>query len=219
MEKQPPAGSRQYKRYFVDIGRIYKANKKVRVYTEIILSLAAISFFLVFAIKPTLVTITELMTTIKDQRLVVDQLQKKIVALGAAQSEYNLVSGDLYLVDEALPKDSQMAALVKQIEVVASQSGAILGSVKFDPVTLKEVATGPKEISQIAAQTAKEINFSLTVAGDYLNLKEFLQRLNALRRVIAVETFSLKIRKAESQTLTLGISGKAYYLSANEEQL
>lgn len=219
METQPLAGSRQYKRYFVDIGRIYKANKKVRVYTEIILSLAAISFFLVFAIKPTLVTITELVTTIKDQQLVVAQLQNKITALGAAQSEYNLVSSDLYLVDEALPKDSQLAALVKQIEVVASQSGATLGSVKFDPVTLKEVATDPKEISQIAAQTAKEINFSLTVAGDYLNLKEFLHRLNALRRVIAVDTFSLKIKKAESQTLTLGISGKAYYLSANEEQL
>lgn len=212
-------GSRQYKRYFVDIGRIYKVNKKVRVYTEIILSLAAISFFLVFAIKPTLVTITELITTIKDQRLVVAQLQNKITALSVAQSEYNLASGDLYLVDEALPKDSQMAALVKQIEVVASQSGATLNSIKFDPVTLKEVVASPKEISQIAAQTAKEINFSLTVAGDYLNLKEFLRRLNALRRVIAVETFSLKIKKAESQTLTLGISGRAYYLSANEEQL
>jgi len=37
--------------------------------------------------------------------------------------------------------------------------------------------------------------------------------------VITVETFSLKIKKAESQTLTLGVSGQAYYLSANEEQL
>lgn len=219
METQPPMGSRQYKRYFVDIGRIYRVNKKVRVYTEIILSLAAISFFLVFAIKPTLITITELVTTIKDQRLVITQLQNKINALSAAQSEYNLISGDLYLVDEALPKDSQMAALVKQIEVIASQSGAALGSIKFDPVTLKEAVASPKEISKIAAQTAKEINFNLTVAGDYLNLKEFLHRLNALRRVIVVETFSLKIKKAESQTLTLGVSGKAYYLSANEEQL
>ncbi|PIS13887.1 hypothetical protein COT65_01845 [Candidatus Shapirobacteria bacterium CG09_land_8_20_14_0_10_47_13] len=219
METPPSIGLRQYKRYFVDIGRIYRANKKVRVYTEIILSLVAISFFLVFAIKPTLVTITELITTIKDQRLVVDQLQKKITALGAAQSEYNLISGDLYLVDEALPKESQTAALVKQIEVVASQSGAALGSVKFDPVVLKEIATGPKEISKIADQTAKEINFTLTVAGDYPNLKEFLYRLNNLRRVITVETFSLKIKKAESQTLTLGVSGQAYYLSANEEQL
>lgn len=205
MEISSPANYRQYKRYFVDIGRLYKI-KKVRVYTEIVLSLAAVSFFLVFAIKPTLVTITELITTIKDQRLVVDQLQNKINALGIAQSEYNLISNDLYLVDEALPKNSQISTLVKQIEALALQSGVTLGSMKFDPVALKEAGAGLKEIS-----------FSLTISGDYQNLKLFLHQLNSLRRVIGVETFSLKIKKAESQVLTLGISGKAYYLSTNEK--
>lgn len=205
MEISSRVNYRQYKRYFVDIGRLYKI-KKVRVYTEIVFSLAAVSFFLAFAIKPTLVTITELITTIKDQRLVVDQLQNKINALGIAQSEYNLISNDLYLVDEALPKNSQVSTLVKQIEALALQSGVTLGSMKFDPVTLKEAGAG-----------LKEIGFSLTISGDYQNLKLFLHQLNSLRRVIGVETFSFKIKKAESQVLTLGISGKAYYLSANEK--
>ena len=207
MEISPATNYRQYKRYFVDIGRFYKI-KKVRVYTEIVLSLAAVSFFLVFAIKPTLVTITELITTIKDQKLVAGQLQNKINALSIAQSEYNLMSSDLYLVDEALPKNSQISTLVKQIEVLTLQSGVALGSMKFDPVALKEAGAGLKEIS-----------FSLTVSGDYQNLKSFLHLLASLRRVIGVETFSFKIKTAESQALTLGISGRAYYLSANEKQL
>lgn len=215
MEINPPVNYRRYKRYFVDIGRLYKI-KKVRVYTEIIFSLAAVSFFLVFAIKPTLLTITELITTIKDQKLVVDQLQNKINALGVAQSEYNLMSNDLYLVDEALPKNSQISTLVKQIEVLALQSGVALGSIKFDPVALKEAGAGLKEISKLDASA---ISFSLTVSGDYQNLKSFLHLLASLRRVIAVETFSLKIKTAESQALTLGVSGQAYYLSANEKQL
>lgn len=190
----------------MDIGRLYKI-KKVRVYTEIVFSLLAVSFFLFFAIKPTLLTITELIKTIQDQEVVVNQLQNKINALGAAQSEYNLISNDLYLVDEALPKNSQVSTLVKQIEVLALQSGVFLGSMKFDPVALKEAGAG-----------LKEVNFSLAATGDYQNLKSFLHLVNSLRRVINIETFSFKIKGAESQVLTLSIGGKAYYLSANEKQ-
>lgn len=216
MEKDSPVNYRRYQRYFVDIGRLYKV-KKIRVYTEIVFSLAAISFFLVFAIKPTLVTITELITTIKDQKLVVTQLQSKINALGIAQSEYNSLSNDLYLVDEALPKNNQISILIKQIEALAWQSGVTLGSMKFDPVVLKEIETSPKEMSKISDQAAKEINFSLVASGDYQSLKSFLRVINSLRRIINVETFSFKIKKAEGQLLTLGIGGKAYYLSANEK--
>lgn len=207
MDLNLPTNFHRYQRYFVNIGRLYKI-KKVRVYTEIVLSLLAISFFLAFAIKPTLITIAELVKTINDQKMITDQLQNKINALALAQSEYNLVSSDLYLVDEALPKNSQISGLAIQIEALAQQAGIVLGSVRFDPIPLKENRS-PKKT---------EIAFNLTASGDFQNLKSFLRLLNSLRRVIQVETFSFKIKGAESEALLLGLGGKAYYLGGENEK-
>lgn len=196
----------RYRRYFLDIGQFYK-KKKVRVYTEIVLSLLTVSFFLVFAIKPTLTTIAGLMKTIEDQKLVSKTLAEKINALGLAQTEYNLLTNDIYLINEALPKDSQISLLVKQLEVLARRSGITIETIKFDQVYLKGISSSTKE-------TVPSVNFSFAASGEYQNLKLFLKSLSSLRRIIQVESFAFKTGKAESLLLTLSLNGKAYFMEA-----
>lgn len=194
----------RYRRYFLDIGQFYK-KKKVRVYTEIVLSLLTVSFFLVFAIKPTLTTIAGLMKTIEDQKLVSKTLAEKINALGLAQTEYNLLTNDIYLINEALPKDSQISLLVKQLEVLARRSEITIETIKFDEVYLKGISSSAKE-------TVPSVNFSFAASGEYQNLKLFLKSLSSLRRIIQVESFAFKTGKAESLLLTLSLNGKAYFI-------
>lgn len=194
----------RYRRYFLDIGQFYK-KKKVRVYTEIVLSLLTVSFFLVFAIKPTLTTIAGLVKTIEDQKLVSKTLAEKINALGLAQTEYNLVTNDIYLIDEALPKDSQISLLVKQLEVLARRSEITIETIRFDQVYLKGISSSTKE-------TVPSVNFSFAASGEYQNLKLFLKSLSSLRRIIQVESFAFKTGKAESLLLTLSLNGKAYFM-------
>lgn len=198
----------RYRRYFLDIGQFYK-KKKVRVYTEIVLSLLTVSFFLVFAIKPTLTTIAGLMKTIEDQKLVSKTLAEKINALGLAQTEYNLLTNDIYLIDEALPKDSQISLLVKQLEVLARRSGITIETIRFDQVYLKGTPqTKEKETSQ-------SVGFSFAASGEYQNLKLFLKSLSSLRRIILVDSFAFKTGKTEElPSLSLSLNGKAYFLEA-----
>ena len=191
----------RYRRYFVDIGQFYR-QKKVRVYTEIVLSILTTTFFLFFAIKPTLVTITGLIREIKDKKLVSQKLEEKINSLNAAQQEYSTVQSELYLVDQALPKDSQIFLLMKQLETLAFKSGVSLEALQYSPVNLK---------GEVEEKKPSTVDFKIVLAGSYENLRNFLISLIKLRRVIILDGFGFKTKKA-GEGLSLSINAKAYFL-------
>lgn len=217
MALNPPTESRRFSRYFVDLGRLYKI-KKVRVYTGLVFSLLTISFFLLFAIKPTLMTIAQLVKTIEDQRQVSQKLAEKISNLEKAQSTYNQVANQLYLVDEALPKEPSLGTLVVQLEALSAQEGVGLTSLRFAKVEVKNPAGSPTE-----SAGEKTVAFTLTAKGDYRKLASFLDSLTRLRRLTTVNSFSLKGQKEKGEIvvtpsgeieISLATTGQAYYLES-----
>jgi len=199
----------RYRRYFLDLGRLY-GKKKVRVYTEIIFSIVTTTLFLFFAIRPTLITIGGLMRKIKDQKAVTEQLQNKITALNMAQTEYSLVKDDLYLIDRFLPQDPHLSLLIKQLEFTAQQTAVTIETIKFDSVPLRgETLLTPTML--------RSQNFNLVVSGQYQNLKSFLQAC-LLGRIILIESFTFKSGKTSQEPaaagplLTLSLNGQAYFL-------
>ena len=193
----------RYRRYFTDLGRFHQT-KKTRVYTGIILSLLTVTFFVIFAIKPTLTTITQLVKQTKDQKLVVSELEKKIVSLSQAQNEYLAVESDLYLVDQALPQEPEAPLLIKQLETLAYQSGVNISRLRLSEVNLKKTDT-PKTEKQ-------SLSFNFTAFGNYANLKNFLSSLSSLRRIIIVESFSFQKSTGEKAGLSLNLMAKAWFL-------
>ena len=193
----------RYRRYFTDLSRFYQT-KKSRVYTGIILSLLTIAFFVIFAIKPTLTVITQLIRQTKDQKLVTTELEKKISNLSQTQNEYLTVESDLHLVYEALPQDPQATLLIKQLETLAYQSGVGIGRLRLNEVELKKTGF-PKTEKQ-------PLNFSFAAFGNYTNLKNFLSSLSTLRRIILVESFSFQKGTGEKSGLSLNLVAKAWFL-------
>jgi len=196
----------RYRHYFLNIRRFYQ-QRRVRVYTEIVLTLLTTSFFLFFAVKPTLVTIAALIKEIKDKRMVAQKLGEKINSLSTAQNEYFAIEKDLYLIDQALPKDSQISLLVRQLEFLAFAHGVSLERVQYSTLKLK----GKPE-----KEGFQEIEFKMALTGGYRNLKNFLGSLNNFRRIIYVEGFNFKKGKSE-EILTLNISGKTFFLGGKNE--
>lgn len=196
----------RYRRYFINIGRFYQ-QKKARVYTELVLSVFVTAFFLFFAIKPTVVTITGLIKEIKDRRAVAEKLEEKIKALSLAQGEYRTIQSDLYLVDQALPKDSRLPTLVKQIEALALKTGTNIEIIQYSSVGLRGKFNPGKQ------EAAK---FTMNLAGEYQNLKNFLLSLGSLRRVVTLESFGFKDGRKEAQELTLTFSAKAFFLEEDK---
>lgn len=195
-------GYHRYRRYFVNLGQISR-QKKVQVYTGIVLSILASAFFLFFAIKPTLVTIASLIKEIKDKKIVVAKLETKINDLASAQQEYQTIAADLILVDQALPQESHMSLLVGQLETLSAAAGVGLESVNYSTVNLMEVEK---------KKEPQEISFSFSASGSYQNLRTFLQSIISLRRIILINGFSFKKGKSEGQPLVLTVYAKAYFL-------
>ena len=195
--------SHRYNRYFVDLGKIYQT-KKGRIYTGIVFSLITIIFFIVFAIRPTLVTIAQLVKQTKDQKLVVTELEKKINNLAEAQKNYLAVSDDLNLVEEALPGKANLSLLTRQIETLARQAGVNIVNLRFSNISLLQ--TNAPKGERI------EVLFSFNGLGDYQNLKNFLNSLTSLKRIILIEAFSFQSGKESSNILSLNINGKAWFM-------
>lgn len=198
----------RYRHYFINIGQFYQ-QKRVRVYTEIIFSILAITFFLFFAIKPTLIIVTGLIKTIDDQKTVSKKLEEKINSLSSAQRAFAEIQPELYLLEESLPPNASVSIFTKQLEALARKSQVKIGSLQMGQAIIKGEKDGGK---------TKELTFNMSVNGSFANLQSLLQSLSSLRRLIAVDSFFFKPSKTEADTLTLGINGKTFYLLEEENE-
>lgn len=194
----------RYRRYASSLTHLYE-QKKVRTYAGIVASLLTTSFFIIFAIKPTAVTIASLIKETADQRVIADTLDKKIVAISQAQWEYGRFSPYFILVDESLPDNPWATQLSSQIEAVAFKNNVFIARLSFGQIPLLEkIAVEPKEV----------IALTVNVLGEYSQLKLFFEQFTKLRRSLAIS--GLEFRPSPSQEasqapLMLTIEAIAYF--------
>lgn len=203
----------QHQHFRIDLSAFYQ-KKKIRTYTALVMTIATICFFLFFAIRPTVFTISNLLREIKDNKKVVAGLDQKIEALNSAQIEFQRARKELYLIDEALPLQPDLGLLVRQIEALARRDQIELGPVRYDQSTLLKGAKTPEgKAAKVAAKETGQkagLGFSLVVNGDYDKLHLFIKDLTSLRRIIRLE--SVGFRQQKSGSLSLTLEAQAIYL-------
>ena len=205
----------RYHRYFLNTQTLYQ-RRDVIVYTGIILTLATITFFSFFAVKPTVTTIAGLVKEIDSKETIDQKLQTKINSLRQAQTNYSLISDKLILVDQVLPQGPNLINLVYQIEVLAQKNNVTIKSVAFGPSYLLGEERSKKKISQYPA-----INFSLGLTGDFENISRFTTSLDNLRRSIGTVDFTVRsVEESETGTYSLGLTFQldAFYLTEDREK-
>jgi len=198
------SGLHRYSRYFVNLGSFYKT-KKAKVYTGLIATLVTVIFFIVFAIKPTLVTIAQLIRQVKDQRLVLTILEGKIKNLSKAQINYLDNESKIYLLDEALPTNAEVDSLAKQLEALSRKAEVSIKSFRINETRLNTIEK--KTITK-----KESVDFSITVIGNYENLRKFITLLSDLRRVISVKSFVFQVGRDANGILALNINGQSWFL-------
>jgi len=152
-----------------------------RVSLELFISIVAVIFFAVFAIKPTLQTMSELVKEIEDKQELSQQLQLKIASLGTAQDQYRSYMDQFYLLDAALPKRPDLMEALKIVEKLASENNLAIQNMS--------VSNLPDETLTAEAGKAerKVLGLNVDVAGDYLSLRQFVESLIDSQRLILVD--------------------------------
>lgn len=149
---------------------------------ELFLSIGAIIFFAVFAIRPTLSTMSDLVKEIEDKRKLNTQLTQKASALNLAQENYSALQDRLPVLDEAIPKGVDMAHTLKIIEKAASDQSLVITN-----LTILEIPQDPPVDAPISELERQSMPIQLTVSGSYEAIRNFTNQLQGSRRSFTID--------------------------------
>ena len=201
----------QYQRYLLNISALYKQRPDLKAYLELLLSIGAIAMFIVFAIKPTLITIADLLTKINSEQQTSTALDTKLKNLGTALTIFTEQKPNIDVLNTSVPTGPDVASYIRQIEGVVKKNSGSVTTISVDQVNL----IAPSTIASASADTSspKTINISLSVSGTYQNLFGLLQDLENLRRPETLNKLDFNIVQTSdnSKTLNLTLSSQSPY--------
>lgn len=206
---------RRYRYYFVNLQKLTQ-RKDVGSFTELTFTFLVISFFLLFAIRPTFIIIAGLVKEINEKEALTEKLQSKIISLRAAQEEFSINMDRLYLVDQALPDKPDFPLLILAFEKEAALSNSQILVFSITKIGIKGESDPTKNQASIPY-----FEFNSTLTGEYRDLREFLTRVENLRRAINLETVSFSKTKRTDQEpsrIKLSVSGLANFFPEEEVQ-
>ena len=213
----------RYKGFFLNIVDFYKQKKDLLMFLEILLSMATIAIFSVFAIKPTAITIIELMKEIKSKEEELARMDNKLADLKNAQANYSKEAERIQLLDTAVPLNPAPVTFFRQIQGISSNDSANLESASIDEVVLVgDVKVKKSKGEQESLPSGAEgISFYFDFKANFSALQSILSDLEYLRRPIRIDTLKISKQKIEDLTtdiLDFTISGQAPYFREGDTQ-
>lgn len=181
-----------------------------KVSLELLLTIGSVIFLAVFAIQPTLVTMSDLVKEIEEKKVVNQKLSQKVAALASAQSEFLSLKPQIELLDQALPTVPNIVYDLKLIEKMASENSILITGLNMPELPPEEAPINSKDLERQSTPV------TVTAQGDYLSIRNFVEQLKNSRRSVSVNSvvFSLKNARGKSSltaniTLDLPYFGKA----------
>lgn len=179
------------------------------MFMEIILSLITISFFGIFALRPTFLTISTLLKEINSKKETIAKMDTKIKNLQTAQNILSQESLRIPMVELSIPVLPQPQTFVHQIEGSATTAQVQILGVRIDETPLK---------GNTSVKDENMMGFSVSATGSFQNLFSFLKNLENLRNPIKVDVLGVSLTKQETgNILTLVVTGKIPYLEGTKK--
>lgn len=174
-------------------------------YLYLTLTLLTVSFFGIFAILPTLSTITTLKKQYADDQLVYDNLKTKLNNLQQLDSLYKQNEAQIALVNQAIPPSAQIPSLTRKIETIASNnlvfiSNITTGSIEFFPQT----KTPP----------LYSYTVSMTLSGSKEDINAFIADIINFDRIMGID--SVTTGKQNENRAEVTIVGRVYFYATKE---
>lgn len=195
--------SQIYSRYFTYIKPVTKL-PIIRTYGTTIFTLAVLTIFIFYAIKPTVETILVLQKKIDDSTQVLEKVNQKANNLSLGKSNWEKLDPSLKTrLQTLIPDTASLKSIIQTLEESAKVHQASVSALQIQPLVLET-----KTDNQIGALT--EIVFTFNIEGKYQDLISLLQELGKSARLISIRSLSIS-KLSEGEGLIMSISGQAYY--------
>ncbi len=180
-----------------------------QISTELFFTIAATIFFAIFAIKPTILTMTELIKEIEDKKKTVELLKRKAAALSTVQTTYFSLQDRFYLFDETIPENISFEQSLKILEKVASDLQMSISTLQVQELPVHDLKETP-----FAQKKAQLVNLTIGVTGSYAQIRDFTQHIRTLRPLLSIDSLSITSSQSDEEldflTATITIQGHYY---------
>jgi hypothetical protein len=205
----------RYREFFLDISALYKKRADLRAFLEIILSLSTITIFLLFALKPTVITIIDLLQQIKGERVTLAALTQKVSNLQIAGG---ILKNQSFIpnIDIAVPTSPNPDILSGQILGLAAKNSVSILGISVDQTTLVGSTTtkNSRGLKPLPGE-AKEMSFSISIKGTYPNLILFIKDFENLRITKIIDTLAISSSVTDKGLVIVAvISGRVPFLGS-----
>ena len=178
--------------------------EKTKKFTTLSLSFITIAFFGLFAISPTVGTISDLQKQLDDNTFVHQQLQTKIQNLTTLQTKYADVQSRLDPVYAALPTSPAFDIFSGEVHQLAVTSGVQLNRLQTFPIDIAPIPAATKYLAYA---------FSIEAQGDLPSVQRFITQLATIDRLMTFDGIDYNRTGRLDPTFRAIIRGKTYFKS------
>lgn len=181
---------------------IKESPEKKKSYIFFGFSIFVMIILTVFAIRPTILTITRINKEIKEKSTVNSLLDTKINTLTLLDREYATSRKDLNNLELIFPADGNFSLFMSNIDAIVARNGFSLISINFDKYKGESFNVGTKVLVPKAAR--------LSIRGKSTNLVNLLKDLEALPMYPVVESVSYSTQEDRDGLNSFSISLRIY---------
>lgn len=183
----------------------FYAQPVARVSFELFVTIAAVLFFAVFAIRPTLLTMSDLIKEIDEKRELDQQLTQKIAALNTSQTVFLNLQDRLAVLESSMPTQPNVVTALKIIEKLASDRNMVISA-----LSLQDFPTDTPENVPFTNLSRRTFLVNLSVTGQYPVIRQFVEDLRQNQRMFIVESVSFSTSDLEGvkvlrSTISVGV--------------
>lgn len=174
--------------------------QKVKEYLQVIFTLVALIIAIIFAIKPTLTTISDLNRQITDATHVYNALQTKVNNLSKLSAQYVSLQSDFPNIEAAVPKSEDAQLLLAALQSLAQKHNLTITGLSTQLDTKQDT------------QKYRVLTFNISADGSYADILSFLNDSVTFQRIILPVSINLtKNTDTSSNAINVTLSGNAYY--------
>lgn len=158
-----------------------------RVSLELIFSIVTVIVFALFALRPTLVTMSTLLREIQQKRELDTQLSQKISSLSTAQSQLTTYQPQVTALQKAILRNASVEDVAYYLEYLLQDSGLSVKSISFG--NIPALLPRPVETDEVLPLT--QYQTQVVVSGEKDQIEAFLARVEKVKPLFSVEGWTL----------------------------
>lgn len=212
----------RYRGFFKKLVLDYQKKPGVMMFLEILLTFSTITILSLFAIRPTFITITELVKEIETKEDLIGVMDKKIRNLDTAQALVYEQSKQINLLNSAIPTGPSVESLSSQIEGLITSTGATIDSFSIEKVEYSKDGDkrDKREKDSLVPTEAKKVTFSIRSAGKFDILRKLIENTEQMRRPALIESLSFSQNSSDEELgkIFLTLSAQVPYIEIEIEE-